>query len=321
MAFESKQTVENGLHITELIHTENQTRIQILPEAGALFHGWILERNGQSINLIDHYVDADDLAANLTDSYKSANLSPFACRIPEGKYTYQGQTYEFVHKFSDGNAIHGLLADKPFQAGDVHETGQQISAAFRYAYRKDDGGYPFNYDCTVVYTLHADNRVTLETTVKNISDRTIPIVDGWHPYFTTGSRVNDCQLQFFSKEVIEFDDRLIPTGELTPYRAYEKARLLGDTELDHSFLVDEKAPQPKCTFSDPNRGISLQFYPSEHYPVLQIYTPPHRNSIAIETLSGAPDAFNNGIGLILLEPGESQVFSVTYGVVMAEGGA
>lgn len=318
MAFEKKETLTNGLNITELIHTESGTRVHILPAAGALLHGWIVQHNGQPVNLIDHYADQDDLAANLTNSYKSANLSPFACRIPDGKYTYQGHRYEFAHKFSDGNAIHGLLADKPFEAGEVQQTADRIAAAFHYAYRKDDSGYPFQYDCTVVYTLHADRRLTLETSVKNVSDTTIPIVDGWHPYFTTGTKVDDCQLQFFSKEVIEFDDRLIPTGERTPYRVYEQARLLGETELDHSFILDEAAPQPKCTFSDPARGISLQFYPSEHYPVLQIYTPPHRNSIAIENLSGAPDAFNNGIGLILLEPGNTQVFSVTYGVVLAE---
>jgi aldose 1-epimerase len=47
---------------------------------------------------------------------------------------------------------------------------------------------------------------------------------------------------------------------------------------------------------------------------LQLYIPPSRRSIAIETLSGAPDAFNNGIGLILLDPGTSRQFSVTYEV-------
>jgi aldose 1-epimerase len=43
-----------------------------------------------------------------------------------------------------------------------------------------------------------------------------------------------------------------------------------------------------------------------------LYTPPHRRSIAIENLSSAPDAFNNGIGLISLDPDHTRTFSVRY---------
>jgi aldose 1-epimerase len=45
---------------------------------------------------------------------------------------------------------------------------------------------------------------------------------------------------------------------------------------------------------------------------LQIYTPATRDSIAVENLSGAPDCFNNGMGLLLLQPGHSQIFTVRY---------
>jgi Galactose mutarotase and related enzymes len=52
--------------------------------------------------------------------------------------------------------------------------------------------------------------------------------------------------------------------------------------------------------------------PNENYPYLQVYTPPHRQSIAIENLSAAPDVFNNRMGLIELEPGERIGFSCSY---------
>lgn len=314
MAFETAKFIQDGLEIIELKNTKDNFSIQILPAFGALWHGWIVEKNGRRYNLIDHYENAADLADNLRDSHKSANLSPFACRIPDGKYTFDGKQYEFANKFKDGSAIHGLLVDKPFQQGEIIKDNEKISCSFTYPYRKDDAGYPFDYDCTVVYTLHDDKRVTLETVIRNISDATIPVVDGWHPYFTTGTKVNDCELQFSSKEIVEFDEKLIPTGNLLPYSKFEKSTLLGDTELDNAFVLDENAAQPKCTFADPLRKIKIHFYPSDHYPVLQIYTPPHRKSIAIENLSGAPDAFNNGIGLILLTPQEENLFSVTYAV-------
>ena len=60
--------------------------------------------------------------------------------------------------------------------------------------------------------------------------------------------------------------------------------------------------------SDESVGLTIHFYPEKSYPILQVYTPPHRRSIAIENLSAAPDAFNNDIGLIHLQAGESYDF-------------
>lgn len=60
------------------------------------------------------------------------------------------------------------------------------------------------------------------------------------------------------------------------------------------------------------KKVQLEIRPDKQYPYLQIYTPPHRNSIAIENLSAAPDAFNNKMGLITLQPGENIIFTTTY---------
>lgn len=310
--FEVNHLIQNGLEITELKNTKNNTKVQILPSTGALWHGWILNRNEKEFNLIDHYQSQADLSDNFLDSHKSANLSPFACRIPDGKYSYEGRQYEFKKKFHDGSAIHGLLKEKTFQEETVIQDDDAIRISLIYNYRHEDAGYPFDYNCKVTYALNKDNRVTVETQITNVSNQAIPVVDGWHPYFTTGSKIDDCQLQFSSKEVVEFDDKLIPTGRFLPYHEFEQFKKLEDTRLDHSFLLDLEKPQPLCTLSDPHNHLKLYIYPSKSYPILQIYTPPHRNSIAIETLSGAPDAFNNGIGLILLDPEETKTFSVFY---------
>jgi aldose 1-epimerase len=47
-----------------------------------------------------------------------------------------------------------------------------------------------------------------------------------------------------------------------------------------------------------------------------LYTPPDRKSIAIENLSGAPNAFNNKIGLHYVKPQEDIVFETSYQVVV-----
>jgi aldose 1-epimerase len=70
-----------------------------------------------------------------------------------------------------------------------------------------------------------------------------------------------------------------------------------------------------CVIKDEGKGLSVEIFPDKSYPYLQIYTPEDRKSIAIENLSSAPDAFNNGMGLLVLEPGETKVFTTTYQIV------
>ena len=57
---------------------------------------------------------------------------------------------------------------------------------------------------------------------------------------------------------------------------------------------------------------TLTIEPSPAYPYLQLYTPDHRGSIAIENLSGAPNCFNNKMGLHILQPQEVWKLETSY---------
>ncbi|MBA4141207.1 MAG: hypothetical protein H0X70_12070, partial [Segetibacter sp.] len=70
--------------------------------------------------------------------------------------------------------------------------------------------------------------------------------------------------------------------------------------------------QPMCVFRNPKKKIQLEIYPASSYPYLQIFVPNHRKSIAIENLSAAPNAFNNGIGLKVLQPNESTSYTTKF---------
>ena len=80
---------------------------------------------------------------------------------------------------------------------------------------------------------------------------------------------------------------------------------------------DFSQPQPLCTLTHPHKGVSVEFHPERSYPYLQVYTPDHRQSIAIENLSAAPDAFNNRMGLVTLEPDHTKTFSTRYKITKA----
>jgi aldose 1-epimerase len=59
----------------------------------------------------------------------------------------------------------------------------------------------------------------------------------------------------------------------------------------------------KVEFQTPKYNLSINS--SEEDSFLQLYTPPHKNTIAIEPTTGVSDSFNNGIGLKTLKPQES----------------
>jgi aldose 1-epimerase len=268
-------------------------------------------------NIIDNYKSLDELKSTLIASHKSSKLSPFVCRIKKGKYHFDNKEYEFLNKFLDGSAIHGLLVKKSFEVIDEAASEASASVTMKYDYKKDDSGYPFDYSCTVKYQLKKNRMLMIETTVMNTGKKQMPIADGWHPYFTLDGIANNWELSFHAKQMLEFDENLIPTRKLIPNTKFIKREKIDDTFLDNCFLLDTLNQEAACSLRNPENGLELLFFPEEQYPYLQIYTPPHRKSIAIENLSSAPDCFNNGMGLIILEPGLSQTFTVGYEVLIS----
>jgi aldose 1-epimerase len=315
MSFSIRHVKENDLSLLSLTDEKTGTEAVILPGCGALLHAFrVRQRDGSLFNVIDNYTDGDDLRANIARSFKGPKLSPFPCRIPDGVYQFDKKTYHLEHLFSDGTAIHGLLYDRPFVIAQETAGDQGAGLLLEYSYRKDDPGYPFQYNCEVRYTLHSGGELEIVTTVTNVDQTTIPIADGWHPYFRLGGKINEWHLQFYSAAIVDFDQRLVPTGHLTPYTVFERAIPVGDLFLDNCFALKPAIVSAACELYNPSSGLRISFFPDASYPYLQLYTPPSRESIAVENLSGAPDCFNNGLGLLLLQPGHSQIFTVRYKV-------
>jgi aldose 1-epimerase len=318
MNFTISRFAENGLELVSIRDAITGTTVSILPQYGAILHRFSVLNEGESLNIIDNYSGREDVQANLARWYKSTKLSPFVCRIANGKYRFEGKEFEFQNKFPDGSAIHGLLYNKNFKITDEFADDNSGAVSLRYHYKKDDPAYPFDYVCEIRYTLHSGSSLQVETTILNLDDATIPLADGWHPYFRLGNKVDDYILQFNSASMLEFDENLIPTGKTVEEASFQVPHRIGERTLDNCFIVDFQESVPCCVLHNPNNKLSLSFYTSPNYRYLQIFTPEHRNSIAIENLSAAPDAFNNGMGLLKLPPRRSETFNVWYTVSRSE---
>lgn len=316
MAFSVESKLENGFNKVVLKDSSNQTSVEIIPDCGAILHAFTVLNNDKFINIIDHHTDLNDFKNNVEKGFKSCKMSPFACRIKNATYNFAEEKYT-IDKFLLGkSAIHGLLYNAVFLITHQQADDEKASIVLKHQYRGTENGYPFYYDCIITYQLTQNNTLSINTEIINQDKGLIPIQDGWHPYFTFGNSINNLQLEFQSKEKIIFDDEMIPAGEVKPYNEFTALKLLGDAQFDDCFSVNFAECQPSCVLRDIDQKIQLEIHPDKSYPYLQIYTPPHRKSIAIENLSAIPDAFNNGIGLITLQPQTTKNFTTSYKITL-----
>lgn len=273
--------------------------VQIISDLGCNVNKLILK--GQDV--IDGNTTYEDLVSQTL--CKSSLLAPFPNRINKGKYIFEGKTYQLEkNETARDNALHGLITDKLFTLLSQEETPTYISATFQYTITKDMfAGYPFALTILVRATL-TENSFSLTVTAENIGKTALPYGVGWHPYIKTGKKIDDCVLALPSNEILELDNVLIPTTKvkkISPIQAEMK-----DSKFDTCFINK---------LSGKTQFDNITLFQDATMQYLQVYTPEDRNSIAIESMSCAPDAFNNKMGLLILQPREK--IQHTFGIAVS----
>lgn len=278
---------------------------------GALLNSFKVTTPDGQLNVVDGFRGTQDAIEHITAAFKSAKMSPFACRLKNGRYQWNDQECTVNGFFLGDHALHGLLYNAVHTIQNKGVDSFSAWVTFEHHYTGTDKGYPFEYTLLVKWELSAGNCLTVTTTATNHSSTIIPFSDGWHPYFTAGEDVDDCEIKFNSDRKLVFDADLIPTGAEEKDDRFLQGRLLRGVTLDNSFLLpDDEAGY--CELK--SKQVRIIVEPLLHYPYLQVYTPEHRKSIAIENLSSAPDTFNNGMGLIHLHPKKPIQFITRYRV-------
>ncbi len=289
----------------------------ILPFLAGSLNRFVLQGKNRLFDVVDGYTSVDDIRENLGTSFKSSNLFPFPNRIADATYSFDGELYHLPMNFpQENNAIHGLIFDQKFEVMQQENGEVGCTLVLRFLSPEVSEGYPFSYLLDQTYRLTEKNGFECTTKISNTSDSSIPVGHGWHPYFKGGSEmINDLILAFPAKEVLEVDDRNIPTGGSEPYHTFNTPRPIGDTQLDHCFRLDTSGEIADTIIENRDAGLKYKVWQEtgiHKYNYLQVYTPPSRQSIAIEPMTCAPNAFNNEDGLIVLSPGER--ISVSWGI-------
>ena len=304
MSFDLNILAHGTSKVIQLMDQVNGTMVEIHCRGG-LMNRWTVQNEGQGLELILGNEGEADFEKN---GFRSGKMSPFSCRIDGGKYQIDHQTYKFKKFYLGEHALHGIMYDAEFSILSTQLQNDYAQVILTSSYEATDPGYPFPYEIQIQWTLYSDNLIEIKTTIVNRSNVVIPMMDGWHPYFTLGIDVDQCQLEFQSNATLLMRDDLIPSGAVLHENRFQDGLQIGKLHLDDCFLLDPIRNKIKLSYA----GKSITVTPTHNYPYLQLYTPDDRKSIAIENLSGAPDCFNNKMGLQQLEPQGQIYFETSY---------
>ena len=277
----------------------------VVTEVGATLRSYTVE----GIELLDTFA-----AQAMSDYSRGQVLVPWPNRIDHGRYSFAGRDRQLALTEPErDNAIHGLVRWLPFVEGSTQPESVRLSCAL-YPQK----GYEFSLLIDITYALTGLG-LEVKLNVHNRGTEPAPVGAGYHPYLAAGSgRVDDVQVRMQAATVLTTNDRLVPTGE-APVQGtdldFTSTRRLGDTRLDHCFtdLSRDNDGMVRVEFAPPSRpGVVL--FMDEQHDYIQVFTGDaigdesrRRRGLAVEPMTCAPDAFNNGRGLRVLEPGESFV--------------
>jgi len=257
--------------------------------------------------------DADEVRPG----YRGTTLAPWPNRIVDGRYVFAGVEHQLpLTEPARGQALHGLMSWAEFSDRTVEDDRVVLAAVI-----EPQSGYPFRVEVETEYRL-GENGLTQTVTARNLGADAAPWGTGPHPYLVAGpGRVDDWAFELPAAEVLTVTpDRLSPVAvepiDAHPHWDFRVPRPIGATFIDHAFTAltrtDGDATVELRTAD--GRGVAMVW--GEACPWVQIHTADtpedpgtHRIGLAVEPMTCAPDAFNSGAGLIVLEPGAKHAAS------------
>ena len=251
----------------------------------------------------------------LDDGSRGQLLLPWPNRIAGAHYRFDHRDLQLpVTEPRTGCAIHGLTHGLPWRRIDISKSKVTLALDVQ-----PEDGYPFRLDLRATYSL-GDEGLHVSVRATNRGDGACPYGAGAHPYvrLASGGLIDDAMLHIPASTTLEADDRGIPTGVELPVSGtgfdFRSPRPIGSQVLDTAFTGlsagTDGITRISLTAPDARSGVTVWMDAS--HPYAMIYSGDtlsdvarRRRGLAIEPMTCAPDAFNSGAGLVVLQPGEA----------------
>lgn len=202
-------------------------------------------------------------------------------RIEDGRYTYNGKSYQYPITIpAQNNYHHGNIKSQPFTVTKITEgDGCAYVEATFFSNRFNNAVYqyyPHDFECRMSYRLSAEGMEHTVTFV-NLSDEEMPLGVGYHtpimiPFTAAGNR-DDYRMRLSVGQEWELSERTLPTEKLLPLneqtallRTAEGMKPVG-TPIEIAFTaqpieVDGK-PYNGAIITDTASGVSVYYQVDE----------------------------------------------------------
>lgn len=310
------------------IEQQGKAVAEIVPELGNNCYAFRVSDGDFWYHVIDSPPDLETLEQRPT-AYGNPILFPFPNRIRNGKWEFEGKSYQFDKQPESPTTIHGLLLNLPYNV-DKH-TADGNGATLVCSLNSDDfpdviRQYPFPFKIEITYTIK-DAVLTMDVKIKNTGESNMPMGFGIHPYFrvdiSAKADASNAVISVPANKYWELDDVLVPTGkqldvegtlDLRYGQPFEKLK------LDHVFTdVNLVGSVSRCSIENKDTGHGMIMESDAQFRELVVYTPPDRDAICFEPYTCPTDAINleaKGIpaGVIVLAPDDT--FSATVRIMV-----
>ena len=265
-------------------------------------------------------VDGFESGDKATSHYGIPVLFPFPNRIRDGKYSWDGKTYQLpdigITRDGNGNAIHGFCMDVPWRV--IEQTSSSVTGEFQLSIDAVERLSLWPTDCLIriTYSLQGAS-LRADITVINPSTRPLPWGFGTHAYFrlplAAGSNLGHCTAYAPVRKTWKLDQYL-PTGELDvpqEHTRLEDSPYLDTLKLDDVYTdVQLQQGQLVCRIMDEKAGLQVEQRCSADFREVVAFTPPWSSAVCLEPYTCVTDAINlqqRGIdaGLKVLPPGQA----------------
>jgi len=310
---------QEGMTIYVLKDYKSGCEAKIVPEFGNNCFSYSFNVEGEQIDILDPPPSLAVLKQRAS-GYGVPVLFPFPNRIREGRFTFEGQDYQFDVPRPGANSIHGLVIGRPWKV-EVAEATDENGARLVSSIKSSDfpdviRQYPFQFNLRVTYTLK-DGFLSLLAEMENMGQRNMPMGFGIHPYFraplSKSSSPDDCQIILPARKYWELED-FLPTGKILEASGRYNLRdgvSAADIRFDDVFtdlIITDGVS--RCVVDDKKAKMRMILESDPIFREMVLYTPPNRPALCFEPYTCPTDAINlhqrgMDVGIIVLKPGES----------------
>jgi len=311
-----RQEEEEGCPVFVLEDTVARSQAWLAPGLGFNGYRFSVERGEQGVAIVDPPPTLEDLRQNPA-GYGTPILFPFPGRIPGGRFTFRGRTYQVQTGSASGSAMHGFVLDRRWEViawgTSVHDGAVLVGRFESRAFPELAAQYPSAFRLDVTYRLRAWT-VTVEARAENVGREPLPLGYGLHPYLRApldrGSSAGGCVIEVPATRRWELVE-LVPSGRLLPLQEDLAAGVsLEGASFDEVYtgLVLTRGAS-RSVLSDTRARLAVVVEADRQFKDWVVYTPP-RPAVCLEPWTCAPNAINlqeQGVdaGLLVLQPGES----------------